>query len=26
VISNAYKQLQTFYDWVFKTMEETLQL
>jgi hypothetical protein len=26
VISNAYKQLQTFYDWVFKTMEETPQL
>jgi hypothetical protein len=26
VISNAYKQLQTFYNWVFKTMEDTPQL
>jgi hypothetical protein len=26
VISNAYKELQTFYYWVFKTMEDTPQL
>jgi hypothetical protein len=26
VISDAYKQLQIFYDWVFKTMEDTPQL
>lgn len=26
VISNAYKQIETFYNWVFKIMEETPQL
>jgi len=26
VISNAYKQLETFYNLVFKTMEDTPQL
>ena len=23
VISNAYKQIETFYNWIFKTMEDT---
>jgi hypothetical protein len=23
VISNAYKQLEAFYNWVFKTMDDT---
>jgi hypothetical protein len=26
VISNAYKQLEAFYNWVFKTMDDTAQL